>query len=624
MAYKSAQVNVGSLLNPTEGLSRSLSNLSNTFGRQAAAEQSQLNREQDLAFRNAQEAARQDRLNRNEALSAKTRSENLALNAKTRKEDLAFRNAQEGRLKTSFGNKEQKRLGEIEFNRSAAKYNPNTAVYTPDSLDSNLRKELDRGKALISGVRDDFVNYASGDGSDKSLKETSAKYEKYLDSTQKLSHTAKLSALEKYEEGLKGTRDQLKTLDAKGKSDLIRRLSQEKFGHRLDAIDNDISTGRYLVRADKVKAFISQLPASVTDNVPFDKLYKTIQNQTGGTTAKSLLDAETARVRDVNVGNRLMFSKANSAINAKVRKSGKSTASWKSSDLKNALEGIEGIDIGVLDNSDVQLAAKDMLSQGKHPIAVYSAIKQSINKGSLADSFFNKESDPAAYNNFSALVDTFAAQLGGDSRRGSAGRLEPINLSVEVARDLDTIRRQGVRFKGDNVQLRSLIDPKILSDLQSYNLGKELIIPDRLPQPATNAAAAEAAPVRPLGYNTSTARIGRAIGGVIDDSVASVRSSNKANLDAFNASTDPVQIQAAKARASYVARNNREAVLAAEANNARMSEYITGGDSFGTNSKRLSILTSAGVPYALAEKAANRRSRLTDKEKGAINKALEK
>lgn len=444
---RSNQINIGGLINPTDGISRSLSQLSNTFGRQAAAEQAAINSD------------------RAEAVTAQNRAQ-----------DLTFRNAQESRAQTAFGNKEQQRLGAAEFNRAASTYNPNTAKYTLDSLYPTIAKDITRGRDLISGAQSDFVNFATGDKSDKSLTDTADKYKKYL-SSQDLTEADRVDQLAIYKQGLEGTRAELAGLDDKGKQSLIARLSQEKFGGRLDAIDNDISSGRYLVKADKVKSFISQLPRSILDNVPYDTLYKTIANQTGGITAKQIRESEATRVKDVNAGNKLMFGKAMSSVNAKLRKSGKSSSSWKSGDLKNALEGIEGIDIGVFDNKDVQRASKDMLSQGKHPVAVYSAIKQSIDTNLFGSSFFSKEGDPKAYENFTALVDTFATQLGGKSGKGKSSRSkDPVNLSVEVARDLATIRRQGIKFKADDVQLRSLLSPEIVQGLGAYKANKPDVV----------------------------------------------------------------------------------------------------------------------------------------------------
>jgi len=486
--YKSGQVNVGSLINPTDGISRSLNQLSNMYGKQAAEEQSQLNIDEQRRISAGKEASRQARF---------IKQDNVA--AQTRKENLVFRNAQEGRQQKTFDVKEQQRLAEGAFNKAAAAYNPNTAKYTLDSLDPNVAKDITRGRDLISGVQSDFVNFASGDGSDESLRAASAKYEKYLGTTANLTHTAKLAAVEKYEEGLKGTRDQLKTLDAKGKQDLIGRISQEKFGGRLDAIDKDISSGRYLVRADKVKSFISQLPKSILENVPYDTIYKTIENQTGGVTAKDLTDGETTRVKNLNTANNTVYNRSMTAINAARKPSGKSGSYTKTADIAKGDGILEAIDIGSSDNKRVNDAYKDMLSQGINPVVAATVIKQSIDYGVIEDSFVGQSSDSAAYDNVINLAKTLNKQLSGS--RKSGGRIPKLNLNVEVARDLSTIRRQGVKFNPDNTRIRDLINPEIISSLRGYNLGPELVIPQSSPDTATTLPEAPSAEVPSASNN---------------------------------------------------------------------------------------------------------------------------
>ena len=431
---KGNYVRVSDVINPYEGLSKSLTNLSNMYGNQAVAEEEQ-------KLREAQERR---------ALTAEQR----AL-------------AAEQRAQLDYEDKAATRKAQGAFNIHMANFSQGDQVYDLDDYDKETASLLRGFQDNISKERAATRAYLTGDGSEESLNNIIDIARKNLDKSN-VSAQQKKENLATYRRNLLGAREQLASyVTDEERAAVIENMLNSKYSAREDSIKEYIGSGRDLLHRERVAAAMRDLPPEVLNRLDYATIRTVLDNKITGVKAEDLMLAEDQRVSDANKAlsesaarNAQLISRAYSGRNVgTVGRKGPTTSGLKEVKEILAHEGIYSI--GPEDNVDIDIAIRDMLSQGIHPAAVATAIGVSIDRGLFDDTFPEKGSK--TYQNFATLAKTLDGRFSTTSSGGVSYKDQSTGLGYTpvVRKDLETLRRERMRITNPgNTSLG--VDPRFL------------------------------------------------------------------------------------------------------------------------------------------------------------------
>lgn len=393
MAKNTGFVNVGSIINPTEGISRSLTNLSQMYANQSDREQQ----------RKSDEAA------------------------------LKLKNAQEARLQKSFDNAEADRLAEINFNKWGMSDAAKNFVFDTSTMNKDVLKHQDALRSAVEKEQEEFRNsLLTGDVSTDQFKENLLMSRIAPTEATKASTTRALA--------LKRALGELGTLEGSERTDRVNEYVNSMYKDRFDAIDSDIKTGTHLSNAERSRAILNSLDPEMVSRLPFERVMEAVKNRAGGFKVDDLAASEAARAAKIDEASKYNIDNAVKMFNS--QKGNKNSTNYTSKDLDKYVEYMGNINIGPWDSSNARKAGLKLLEAGHHPSAIVSVIEGNINRG-VNDTFF----DPDDKDKFSILAtqsDTLSRQLG----VGSDGQtvVTPGTFKSEPIRSIDDIRKMRMRY----------------------------------------------------------------------------------------------------------------------------------------------------------------------------------
>ena len=592
--YKSGQVNVGSLINPTEGLSRSLMGLSSMYGKQAADEQSQLNREQDIL-------RRQERLTKTDALAAKNRKEDLAYKEAGRVENERRYNILQGEKADARALSKRKAdameagnqffiaanegrnpdLVESDYNRPLQKEFRSLR----DSWDS--QEAVTRKAALSGNVKDiEAAVKAMPSGKGVDARETTASQS---------ARRTNLGILNKA------------VLDAKTpeeKQQILDKGMQDIFGGRRAELNKSIAEGSFLTNKQKVNALMRYAPKDFVRFGNAAAMQSNLLSTMSGTTKQELKTAENQRVAARNKELE-SAAKADSTRYKAELKARKSKSDWKGlgklleKDLGNFFSG---------NNDDKADIIDFMISEGVPHDQITFEVNRLISE---ASNMFGDSIPDAKDPKVLKMVTGRVADLKKSGKLSGKPIIRPSGYTPEVARSVDEIQKDMFRTGGGKVGSTIQLQDGWDKYRAKKSKAKETL-PDPVVKPASETPATEE-PVVLSAYGNPLPKDFK------------LNAMQQAGVDTANALSE---MGTSVAGNVYEILNPRESTYKPKdgpvemTDTSKMRNYILGGNTFGTNSNRVSVLNKAGVPKSLAHKAANNREDLTSGDIKTISDKL--
>ncbi len=583
--YKSAQVNVGSLINPTESLSRSLSDLSNMYGRQATAEQNQLNREADKADRAAREAKALDRQLARDQLAQSNLiagREESARRFEIGQQHIADKAAAAKKKADGI------ELGNRFFINANEGRNPDLKV---SDYDSSMQKEFGRLKdswnaqekasrrAVLSGNPEDIEAAVSGMLSGKGT-------DKRDFTASQNTRRSNLAILNKA------------VLDAKTdgeKKAIINKGMKDIYGGRRAELDRSIAEGSFLTNKQKVNALMRYVPKEYLEaGGDAATMQRNLLATMSGTTKQEMKAAENARV---SARNKEMESAAKADIaryNAEL-KARKGKSDWKGltklleRDLGNFFTG---------DNDDKADIIDFMISEGVPHDQIGFAVNRLISESSnlFGDSIPDAD-DPRVLK----MVTGITSKMRKEGKLSGKPIARPSGYTPEVPRSIEDIQKSLFRRSGNKVG--STI--QLQEGWDKYKTSKDTLTPPVV-EPTANILDAPSTGTPIPGDRLS------AYGNPLSKNFK-LNAAQQAGVDATNNVVGNVR---------NLLPNGSKGIPVELSDSSKIRNYIEGGESFGTNSSRAGILRRAGLLGILVHKAANNPKRLTADEKASITKAL--
>ncbi len=430
--YKSAQVNVGSLINPTESLSRSLSDLSTMYGRQATAEQNQLNREADKADRAAREAKALDRQLARDQLAQSNLiagREESARRFEIGQQHIADKAAAAKKKADGI------ELGNRFFINANEGRNPDLKV---SDYDSSMQKEFSRlrdswnaqekasRRAVLSGNPEDIEAAVSGMLSGKGT-------DKRDFTASQNTRRSNLAILNRA------------VLDAKTpaeKEAIIDKGMKDIYGGRRAELDRSIAEGSFLTNKQKVNALMRYVPKEYLEaGGDAATMQRNLLATMSGTTKQEMITAENARV---SARNKEMESTAKADI-ARYKaelKARKGKSDWKG--LTKLLEK----DLGNFDNDDKADIIDFMISEGVPHDQIGFAVNRLISESSnlFGDSIPDAD-DPRVLK----MVTGITSKMRKEGKLSGKPIARPSGYTPEVPRSIEDIQKSLFRRSGNKV-----------------------------------------------------------------------------------------------------------------------------------------------------------------------------
>ena len=417
--YGSKQVNVGSLINPTEGISRSLTDLSNMYGRQA------------------------DKKHQREVQAG----------------GLALRNKADARSQLAADNTEAGRLANINFNKWATSDAAQKHVYGTDEMSKPSADLLNNAKSALTAERAEMLG---------SINSGAVNTELFKNNLIASGHS-KIDASNRAKErgeALTRANIELSGLEGPAREARAKYFADTMYKPRFDSIENDIRTGKHLSNKERISSLMKSLDPEMVGRVPYERVAKVLGEKAGGFKISDLTAAEALRVKDKNAASRFNISNAVSTYNRANSARGKNSgAAFTSKDLDNYVKEMGGLDIGSWDNSDAQAAANKLLNLGHHPSAIVTVIKNNINKGFIDDTFFGKD-DKNAFNALSKESAKLSGQLSKNKGTGYTSVSNPSVYRPESALGIDDLRRMRMNYS-TNRQLKNYVPGEVVADVPS-------------------------------------------------------------------------------------------------------------------------------------------------------------
>tara|TARA_R110000744_G_scaffold147612_8_gene260611 strand:+ start:11754 stop:13691 length:1938 start_codon:yes stop_codon:yes gene_type:complete len=451
-------LNVGTMINPADGVSRSLTDLSAMYGRQASAKQAQERADASAAESDRRFGIQQDNLI---ASNAESRSRfdigQDRLDANERESTRRFkldddRKQNEANYKTNT-REAKKRLGDFVTSGGI-----NSHIYELGDNSTQIQGRIADTIGKLKEGRKAFESYLLGDNSPETQKTAMAAFDTNYTGSNNAAN--RLDARNRRQTDYAEFSNQLRFVkDPKERERLVKKMSGKVYDAPLAQIQNDIDTGKYLLKGEKQNSIIRKLPPAVMQYLDRKTVLDEFGNGVSGMSRDELISRERQATGDYNNSG---LSQAGRRSSASVSKSGE----FKSSDLKNLTEHLSNIDIGYSDNKDVLAAANDMLDQGHHPEAIVSAIFGNIDENFIGKSFITKDGDKDAYSKMIRRSLSTSNRLKGNTGGSSSqGRFNPsVDRTVEQIRSGMYQNRQAGRL-GDylpKVDRQTKLDQSLL------------------------------------------------------------------------------------------------------------------------------------------------------------------
>lgn len=401
MAKGTGFVNVGALFNPTDSLSRSLAQLSNTFAAKGERDDRRRQLEADKA-----ENARRFELGQSEI--AEKKAANEAIN---------------------------KWMSDI--SQGSAKFNIKDYSREQQEL-------LNKAKAGIEKDRDSTKAYLIS-GSDEALDAAIKPLRAVLD-VEKYGKAAVDNRINQRKLNLMALRDELG--DITNTTERQKRLDSalgELYQPTLDAIDNEISSGRSLVKKQKLASIMRSMPEEAKKYVSYGDIYNTVGSTLTGQTEKGLLDTN---VRETERFNNALSKQYSESVN-NIEKYNTKNKTGSSSSLGKVIDLLKSENsIGSFDDEDVKDGIKAMLLNGVDGESIALAIGMGKDVGYLGTSFPSVDSDE-----FTKLH-SFAKTLSNSKNtKGKFPKKLPALPSFRQAKTLDSLQRDLLNKNLGNVPL---------------------------------------------------------------------------------------------------------------------------------------------------------------------------
>lgn len=444
VAQSGALANSAALIG--RGLTSSLSDLSNIFGRQAAAEEDK--RRYELG---------QERADKIEAESARRFKLTDDRDQKEADYKYATREA-------------KKALGDFITGGGVE-----STKFTLEDNTAPIQERLTGERKRLLKGKESLENFLRGDYTPETLKAAMSGYKSSYAATGDAA--ADKDAYANREADYIALAEKLKTVsDPKAREDLITDMSNKVYAEPLQNLQKDIDTGRYLLKGERENAIIRRLPRAM-QHLGREYVLGELGDSAGGLTKKELLASERQRVSDFNKAGLSQANKNAAAYASSLKKGG----GFKSADFKNLTEHLANIDIGKFDNARVLDAANHMLDMGHHPAAIATVIHSNIAKGIIDDSFISEGGDKKLYDAMISQSKTMSDKMYGSG----TGRLPtPSTFRPTVDRSLDQIRIAGFqRYRqnklGEGVQ-RTLPAPAVTENIETT--AENVVLPDTTKQ----------------------------------------------------------------------------------------------------------------------------------------------
>lgn len=434
MGYSSKQVSVGALINPTEGLSRSLTNLSNTFGRQA--ESQQRNR---LAEAATAESARRFDVEQNRLIANKKENDSRwAANQKSQKIEQDHKSNSRAALELT--------------NKWQAGIHQGNVKYRLDDYSAPVQEQFGIAKKHLEAKRastEKFLN--SGLPAD-------------LENSIKLLGNATPKEIEERKFRLNAFRNELNSY--KTPEERQNRLDTAMSGlykDGFDAIENEIASGNSLVKRQKQAAIMRTAPEEALKYGDYSAMSRTVGDTLSGQTEKGLLADEKISTQNTNAANLARFNKGVTAANA-------SNRVYKSKGSSKVLEILKfeaGSEYGPVDEPRVKKAISLMIADKIDEDSIALAIALGTTKDEWAgfgDYFMS--TDSKEYTRLHALAKSLS-----EGKKNNNGKFKemPTLGTPKVARTLDQIQK-------DQLIGRTSVSRKVLDVGKEYLKRKEKLI----------------------------------------------------------------------------------------------------------------------------------------------------
>ena len=292
--YGSKQVSVGSALDATAGVTRSLNNISNTLGQQVAAKDA----------RKAREVA---------ALESQRRFD-----------------IQQGNIAKTERQKLLERTAKTDINRWQSNINPATQKYGRSAYTQSQLEAFDYAKKSHEDDRLATEKFFSSEGKVEDLNLATERLFKSLDPT-KLQHKglvgkpAVAAVMEQRKARLFGLQAQLDDIaDPTAKAAKLKSVMDEMYNPHINAINDEIASGSTLVNKQKLAAIMRTAPESFMEYGNFSQTANSIRGLIGGNTENSLRVDERSSNAALNKDKLTRYNaavKQNKAYNASKKSS---------------------------------------------------------------------------------------------------------------------------------------------------------------------------------------------------------------------------------------------------------------------------------------------------------------
>jgi hypothetical protein len=408
-------VNVGSLINPTEALSRSLTDLSKMYGSQAENEARAKQLAADKAESNRRFALDQNRLSANTAESKRR----FELGQTSENEKLAANQA----TNTWLANTQQ---GNVKFKEG--------------DYSAQQQKVFGSAKSRIENARNATSTYFSGDNSDEAL-EAAVKPLRSLLNVEKIGESAVEDRINQRKSRLVALRSELDGItDPAARQEKLSMALSGLYDPAMRAIDDEIALGSSLVKQQKNSAIMRSAPAESLKYGNYAQISKSVLDGLTGETEKSLLDAERIRTTTLNDSEKSDYNNAVNKISSYNNKvaSGNKRKNTGMGKLIDILKFEDGNDFGILDNPKVKAGVEMMLTSGVDEETIALAIQL----GSDTQLFGIDKIFPEPGTDKFIKLHAFAQSLS-DSKRSNGGTLQnmPARAVPKVARTVSEIQR---------------------------------------------------------------------------------------------------------------------------------------------------------------------------------------
>ena len=458
--YDSSQVNVGSLINPTEGLSRSLLGLSEMYGRQAGRKQ------------------RADVLDRN-------------FREKQRQSDLAQKNIDASVLesKNRWNTQQQQHKDKLALDKSVRDSNADANKYMAGIADGTFKFKLDdyasgqsdvykKGYKNLENRESSTRKFLTGGNSPEDFNSAVKSFEDSIN-PRSVGETGIKDLVDTRKRNLLALKSELDHVqDPETRTALLNKRMSELYGAERDELDRAVSSGEALTQKQKTIAYTKNAPKSVLDHANYANLYKSISGLSTGNTAAELLSLDRENIKASNNAVKSEYENRARAVmagNKKLSESGKKGYGKVMEILATTEQNYGGWDA-----NDVKAFVSTMKKDGVDDASIAMAIQL----GSTDDEWFGiGKHFPSRDSDEFAKLHKFAKSISANKTADGGYRKLPDMPAMKQARSL-----QDIQIGEATKSVRS-VPRSILNVLDKYK--EKRAVPTN-PAPAINTPAVSA------------------------------------------------------------------------------------------------------------------------------------